>query len=107
MRGALYAATEIVAFLLIATLIGIVIGRLWASVGGGADRKPATSRLPQPQAEPRPKAADDGTAAELAKVTAQLAAAEAERADLRKQLSVAEWQVSTLQDELTDEPDDG
>ncbi len=107
MRGALYAATEIVVFLLIATLIGILIGRLWASVGRSADRKPAPSRLPQSPAEPRPKPADDGSAAELAKVTAQLAAVEAERAELRKQLSVAEWQVSTLQDELADQPDGG
>ena len=39
MRGALYAATEIVVFLLIATFIGVVIGRLWAAA---TTRQPVT-----------------------------------------------------------------
>lgn len=91
MRGALYAATEIVVFLLIATLIGVLIGRLWAA----ATRRPAAAPAPPP-----PPPADDGAKEELARVREQLAAAEAAKADLAKQLSVVEWQVETLEEEL-------
>ncbi len=92
MRGTLYAATEIVVFLLIATLIGIVIGRLWAA----AVRRPE----PADAAAPAEAPGDAKAQAELARVSERLAAAEAEKADLAKQLSVVEWQVETLEEEL-------
>ncbi len=92
MRGILYAATEIVVFLLIATLIGVVIGRLWAA----AIRRP---EAPQPAA-PAKEPVDAGAKAELAKARDRLATVEAEKADLAKQLSVVEWQVETLEEEL-------
>lgn len=99
MRGTFYAATEIVVFLLIATLIGIVIGRLWAA----AIRRPDQPDPAVPAKEP----ADSATQAELRKIGDQLAAAEAAKADLAKQLSVVEWQVETLEEELAKNPPAG
>ncbi len=87
MRGILYAGTEIVVFLLIATLIGIVIGRMWSA----ATRRPDA---------PAQESADAKAKSELAEARQRLAAVEAERADLAKQLSVVEWQVETLEEEL-------
>ncbi len=92
MRGILYAATEIVVFLFIATLIGIVIGRLWAAAG----RRPETPAPAAPAKEP----VDAKAVAELAEARERLAAVEAEKAELAKQLSVVEWQVETLEEEL-------
>ncbi len=91
MRGILYAGTEIVVFLLIATLIGIVIGRMWST---------ATRRPDAPPVAPAQESADAKAKSELAEARQRLAAVEAERADLAKQLSVVEWQVETLEEEL-------
>ncbi len=100
MRGTLYAATEIVVFLLIATFIGVVIGRFWSAAARRT--APAASATPPP-AEP----ADTAALAEVASLKERLAAAEAEKADMAKQLSIVEWQVTTLEEELAkDEPAD-
>ncbi len=100
MDGALYTATEIVVFLVIATLIGVVLGRLW-----GGLRRPSEGG--EGGEEESPAAAESaGLRSELAEARRQLGESEAEAADLRKQLSVVEWQVTTLEEELAGRPHD-
>ncbi len=101
MDGALYTATEIIVFLLVATAIGVVLGRLWAMA-----RRPAAGTSAE---ETRQRGADADAAlrAELTEARRGAEAAEAEAAELRKQLSVVEWQVSTLEEELANRPPAG
>ncbi len=99
MRGTAYAITEIVAFLVIATLIGIAIGwmlsrmrapvRTMPAAGAPADTdrsRELEERIKRLEAEKR-----------------EMAEAAPDVAELRKELARAEWQIKALEDALADE----
>ena len=98
MRGALYAITEILVFLLIATVIGFFIGRWFDSLRGGGE--PAA---PSTESAPAPKASQDDSSVRA--VEAELAAVRSRSEEVEKELSMARWQISTLEDELSKRPD--
>lgn len=93
MRGTLYAISEILVFLVIATLIGILIGLWVASLrAGSAGRAPKTA----------PTSGDIEN--RLASAEAELAASTARSEEIEKELSMARWQIGTLEDELARRP---
>lgn len=99
MRGVAYAAGEIIAFLVLAGLIGVGIGLL---IGWGRNRTAGAGAA----ASAAPVAAPDRTSRLEARIRELEAEGEAGTAAagrvavLEKELSVAQWQIDALEEEL-------
>jgi hypothetical protein len=95
MRGTAYAIGEIVVFLALAGLIGAAIGWVAAKASNPGAARPA---VPAADTEARRLRAE---LAEVQKRQREMQDAAARTAELERELAVAQWQINTLEDELT------
>lgn len=107
MSGTAYAIAEIVVFLVGATIIGFLLGRLTARRGtapviGVDGTEPAMETKPARQAKSSAAAGPDLEQArqELADAKAELADASARVEDLDRELTLAKWQIGELEKEF-------
>ncbi len=99
MSGTAYAITEIVVFLVGATIIGFLLGRLTAKRRAPADS--AELMMETPVKTSRAAAGDlDQAHKELGEARTELESANARIEDLDRELTLAKWQIGELEKEF-------